>query len=520
MRIRILAASLASCFLLGARVSGNRIADESEVTRQVDALLSDAWKRDSLPVAKRVDDAGFLRRASLDIRGSIPSSEEVDSFLRETDPEKRRRKIDEMLGEPKYARHWAALLEIRMIGRDSRRRLIQTYGRDPAAEWLERGLATNRPYDALVRDLLTAEGVSDQDGEIAFVLRWSDSPANLAGQTSRLFLGIRLQCAQCHDHPYEKWKQEDFWSMAAYFARVRRTTVTAMDGRNQAVEILEGRRGDVTIPGTKKKAAPRFLEGAALDPVVPGNRRVALAERLTDRSNSQFGRALVNWVWAQFFGRGFVQPVDDFSETNAPVHADVLELLTRDFVESGYDLKRLIRIIAGTEAYQKDSRGEPDRIHFSKGSVRAMTPEQLFRSLAQATGLEEVVKVRQKGAPVAVEREMQGALAGFVSRFENDEMSEILRFELTIPQTLMMMNGRFNVDVLPAKAGVLLKILDRFKKPAERIAAMVLSALSRPATEAEQERFQAYLKLHGDQPAAWIDLYWVLLNSSEFFFNH
>lgn len=513
-------ASVLGLFLLASsQTKVSKRADETHVSKQIDQLFTAVWKKEKLIPSKQSNDEEFLRRVWIDLVGQIPPTEQVLAFLKNTDRDKRRKEIEELLNGPLYAKNWADLWQAWLIGRDRMR--FGKFYRNALHPWLEEAFAKNMRYDAFVRQIISAEGVSDENGQTIFLLRWSDSPANMAGQTVRLFMGVRLQCAQCHNHPYQKWTQEDFWSTAAFFARVRRHPVRDRDGKRRAFELLEGRRGDVTLPDTDKIIPPRFVIGSTPDMSPRENRRDVFAKLITVPENIYFSQALVNRLWAHFFGRGFVNPVDDFNESNKPSHPEVLERLARDFSDHGYDLKRLIRIIVSTNTYQLSSKpsmnNQDDRRHFSRALLRPLTPEQLFYSLIHAANLQEIVKAR--GAD-KFEEFLQNALNRFTHVFDNDEMNESLSFEGTIPQALFLMNSRFSNDVLLAKHGTLRHILDEKRQPSDRVEAIFIATLSRLPDRSEKQKFLSYLQRQGDRVEAYQDLFWVLLNSTEFLFNH
>lgn len=500
---------------------------ETEVAREVDRMITEAWQREKLTPSELSSDAEFLRRISIDLTGRVPTADEVVEFLADRNSDKRRKKIDEYLGSASYAKHMADVWQVRLIGRDlrGRGRLLS----DPFEKWLEQAFGENRKWDAMVRDLISADGSTQTEGEgdIAYVVRWTDraqqeAPPNLAGQTVKVFMGIRLQCAQCHDHPYEKWTQQDFWGVAAYFARQRARQIQE-NQKPVGFELTDLKRGEVKMPGTDKVVAPKFITGGST--TMSGTRRAAVAELVTAKENAQFSRAFVNWAWYHFFGYTFVNPMDDFAESNKANLPEVLELLTRDFTESGFDVKRLLRIIVNTRTYQLSSKStksnEKDRTYFSKAQVRPMSPEQLFYSLAIATGLEDTIKDRAKKAKgETLERLLEQGLQRFTFLFDNDEMTESLDFEATITQALFMMNGQFSTQILMGKRGAIGKIESAAKNASEKIDQIYLTVLSRPPTDAERRRFLDFVRQNGDRTETYVDLFWVLLNSTEFFFNH
>ncbi len=536
--LSVLAVALAAPLVVSPQQHSTIPKREAEVSREVDRLLSAAWEREKIAPSEMSQDAEFLRRLTLDLLGRTPKAEEVTEFLHDRSSEKRRKKIEEYLANPEFAKNWAKIWTIRLLGRSGTRR-ANFLLRNPLDAWLEKAFASNMKYDTLVRELIAAEGVTnkEEDGSVGYVLRWTfqagaDKAPNLAGQTIRTFMGIRLQCAQCHDHPYEKWTQQDFWGVAAYFARANAKPIRGEDSKNKkkndivAIELNEVKRGEVKLPNSNTIVAPKFIANVgAKSSTAASNRRATLADMVTAKENTAFSRALVNWAWFHFFGAGFVNPVDDFTTSNKPSNPEALDLLASDFAENGFDLRRLIRIITGTKAYHLSSRSSKDnlrdRTYFSKALVRPMSPEELFRSLATATGLTEFLRERQKRAKgETAERLLEQAMNRFTFLFDNDEMTETLDFEATIGQALFLMNGNLTTEMLKSRTGSLSRILTTLKQPADRVEMIYLSTVSRRPTDAEKRRFLEFVRLQGDRDETYSDLMWVLLNSTEFFFNH
>lgn len=495
-----------------------------KISADVDKLIADHWKKANLTPSNQSDDAEFLRRIYLDIVGFPPAANEIVDFLKDTSKDKRQKVIDMLLANQYYAKNWADIWQTWLIGRDIQRRFMQAF-RSPLHKWLEDALSKNITYDVLAQKLITAEGVSDENGGIVFLSRWSEEIPNMAGKTTSLFMGIRLQCAQCHDHPTEKWKMEQFWGIAGFFSRVRRQEIRDADNKVKAVELFDGRRGEAMLPNSTKVIEPKFLVGETPKMTSKDKRREVFAKLLISKDNPYFARAIVNRMWAHFFGRGFVNPIDDMTEKNTPSHPEVLDQLAKDFVDNGYDLKRLIRIITNSKAYQLSSKPSnnnvKDKDKFSRALLRPLAPEQLFYSLVKALSVEDIMKKNKdskKGEDL--EEFIQKALQRFTIIFEDDEMNEKLDFEGTVTQALFLMNGRFTNEFLNSKLGSLAQILNYYKTFEDRLNAIFLVSLCRVPQNSEKQKFSDYLKTHGDKPETWNDIFWVLLNSTEFFMNH
>ncbi|HXX94775.1 MAG TPA: DUF1553 domain-containing protein, partial [Planctomycetota bacterium] len=380
-----------------------------------------------------------------------------------------------------------------------------------------------------------------------------DLPKALAGKLTRTFMGVQIQCAQCHDHPFDKWTQEDFYGMASFFTEVlpRRTVIPektppapgemkmprfyfviedqaarpfrrGMMGMGPGMGLGTGM--DLAIPESKgKPVKASFIESAkGPEPGVP--RRAEFARLMTDPGNLQFARECVNRYWAHFFGAGIVNPPDDFSGKNKPSHPELLDALARDLIAHGYDLHWLIRSIAGSEAYgltsrARDRSGPPEKL-FALARVRALTPEQILGSVFVATGGAQ----GPPGAPSMGEEQRRRAMFGLLSQFRHafgdDEGGELVDFSGSIPSALLMMNSPVVTrGTIARTGGGLGRLLASRPGLEERIRAIFLLALTRLPTEGEVARWSGVLRAStGD--AGYEDLFWTLLNTSEFLFNH
>ncbi|MFA0733460.1 MAG: hypothetical protein BKPUNTRY_003031, partial [Candidatus Fervidibacter sp.] len=321
-------------------------ADEQRLVQTINAALARYWYEHQIKPAPLASDAEFLRRVYLDLTGNLPPEEVTRQFLADRSPDKRRKLIEQLLDSPDYAKWWATVWRIWLIGRESRR-VAALVGIRAMEQWLQDKLAQNVPYNRWVYELLTASGRTDENGAATFFVKYEAKPEELAGAVSRIFLGTRIQCAQCHDAFNDpRWKQQDFWSVAAYFARVRVRPVRDQN-RIVAFEVWEAPRGEAFMErnGQRQMVSPKFVLASIALPEEPPERRAAFAAYLTHPQNRLFAQAVVNRYWAYFFGHGLVHPIDDFRPENPPVVPEVLEKLTDDFIANGYDLKRLIRII-------------------------------------------------------------------------------------------------------------------------------------------------------------------------------
>jgi hypothetical protein len=509
--------------------------EEQALADQIDKLIGEGWAKHGVTPTEPAGDAEFLRRLSLDVGGRIPWNSEVRAFLEDPSPDKRDRKITQRLNNIRYATYFTSVWRNLLIPPNNNQ-----FGQNFAAQldpWLRKRLTENRPYDEIVRELLTvpfpagADFPTDQPfainpndiGPRAFYQANESKPETLAANTSRLFLGIRLECAQCHDHPFAKWSREDFWGFAAFFGGLapQQPQGGFFSPTGEQPDVRE-----IKIPGKDRVVKARFLDRTEpkwRDGV--GSRKI-LAEWITSKENPYFARAVVNRVWADFFGVG-IEPVDEPTSDNPPSHPELLDLLAKSFVEHGYDLKFLIGAIVRTRAYQLSSgMTDPSQMDprlFARMSVKGLTAEQFFDSLALATGYGEREPVNQDFDGMG---NATSPKAEFLAKFSNfaDKRTE---FQTSILQALALMNGKVVADMTSDdinRSKALAAIEDApFMTTEKKIESLFLSTLSRKPTEKELAKLTKYVDEGGptkNSRKALGDVFWVLLNSSEFSLNH
>ncbi len=524
MRTLLCLVAVATLSVVVASAPGAEPASAADMTARVDARLAEGWQREHVEPAPRADDAEFLRRAWIDLCGIIPPLNDADGisgvrdFLASTDPDKRAKLIERLLARPSHATHFAHLWKDVLLPADAN---VQQFGGDAGFQsWLRGQFADNRPYDDLAADLLLARGQVNQSGPALFFTALQLKPEEIAANSSRVFLGTQIQCAQCHDHPFDHWKKQDFWGYAAFFARL------LAPGQRQPVafQVLDAERGEVTLPGTTEIVMPRFLGGEE-SPDEPGKeRRARLVAWLTAAENPYFARAAVNRVWSILFGRGLVHPIDDFGKHNPASHPELLDELASDFAQSGYDVKRLIRILAGTRAYQLTSRstiGGDDRGElFARMAIKSLTADQLYDCLIEAMRRREVLV---PGSPYAANRSFDPTRQTFLAKFRAPRQGAT-EYEGGVPLALTLMNGATIRQATDLSQSDLLLALDApFFTGEEQVEVLFLSALSREPSEEEREQFVSYVKAASGDPGnrqALSDVLWALLNSAEFAFNH
>ncbi len=489
---------------------------------RIDQQLATAWPGDFHP-APLADDAEFFRRVHLDLTGRIPSIVEIRDFLDDTRPEKRRLWIERILQSDRddpgyrdaYSAHFATVWRTWLLPQSGQQFAVQPMS---FQLWLRQRFQSNLGYDQIVRELLSLDPIPPNgsgrpyDGSPAsFYLANDLQPETLAASTARLFLGIKLECAQCHAHPFAKWTREQFWEYAAFFTDVPRSARTNPASK---LDLHDG----IKIMGTDKVAKARFLDGVA-PKWKNGKTRPTLADWMTAADNPYFARAVLNRLWSYFFGVGLMEQLDSPPDEQNPIHTALLEELGRAFVASKYDLKFMIRVLVSTQAYQRTSRVTPESSSsqklFGRMPLRGLSPEQLFDSLAVATECSETAPVEQDqlflGAP-------SSPRAQFVAKFPNQELRT--EYQMSILQALYLMNNEFITrQTSAAKNQTLATLAEQQTSSASKVEALYLVVLSRKPSPDESKRFAAYIDT-GDPKSTLADVFWILLNSPEFILNH
>jgi hypothetical protein len=498
---------LSSATIVEVEAGEKQRAAETLSTR-IDELLTQHWQQHYIEPAPAASDAEFLRRVSLDLTGRIPRVAEVRDFLADPNPHKRRQLIDRLLDDPRYVTNFTNVWRAVLLSQASAANLQPL---TPYLEaWLAPKLRDNTPYDAIIRELLTiplgdrltsSSALGSQPTPLAFYQANELKPENLASAASRIFLGVNLECAQCHNHPFADWKQDQFWQFAGFFAGVER--LRPDNAMAAAPERMD--RRELKIPGTERVVAARYLDGSSPDWSPSARPREALADWMTSPQNPYFARAAANRLWAHCFGRGIIDPLDELGGRSAASHPELLDELTRQFIASGFDLKFMLRAITGSSAYQRSSQqthaSEQDRTAFARQPSRGMTPEQLFDSLVLATGCDENLR------------------ANFLVEFSyldrpTDRQTSIL-------QALSMMNGRLITDAAISGDNTLESVVAApFLYRRDKVETLYLATLSRLPTDAEHTGFDAYVSDAESFEIALEDLFWALLNSAEFVLNH
>ncbi len=489
----------------------------------LDALVLEKLARLRVRPAPRCDDETFVRRVHLDLIGLPPTVEERAAFLADPRDDRRARLVDRLLEREEFVdlwvMEWSDMLGIRS---DPRRNLspkaMLRYG-----EWLEERLRADTPIDVLVRELLTADGSTLADPPANFYHVEPD-PLKLAENVAQSFLGMRLQCAQCHNHPFDRWTMDDYYGFAAFFAQVGRKS----GAEPRETIVFDRGTGDVKHPVGGAAVHPRFLGGAAAD-VAGKDRRRVLAEWLTDGENPYFARSFVNRVWARFLGVGVVEPVDDFRVSNPPSNEPLLDALAASFVTSGYDLRALVRRICLTDAYQRstdaDETNALDRRNFARRHPRRLRAEVLLDTICRVTETTPKFAGLPEGLR-AVELQDGADTNEFLLTFGRPVRTTVCAcdvvMEPNLSQALLLLNGT-DVGARIAEGDLPRRMLAEGRSPEEALEELYLRCLGRLPDDAERAALLATVRDAQPEHEAHLaleDVFWALLNSKEFLFNH
>ena len=483
-----------------------------------------------VPPSPAATDAAFLRRVSLDLTGEQPHPEQVREFLRDTDPARRAKLVDALIASNDFVLFWQIklgdMLEITSGRPEFAGQAAITY-----ANWVRKQLIDNTPWDVVVRSLLTAVGKIERDtgGPVAYALEGLD-PKVSAEKTAQRFLGLRIRCAQCHDHPFDVWTQDDYFGLAATFAKVQRAPGgPGMMAMNRP-QVVINPEGSIEHLRTRKPAEPKILGGPPIESEdEEEDPRVAFADWLTRPDNPFFARAMANWTWAQLFGKGIADPPDDLSRSNPPVHPELLDALARHFVAKKFDLRDLIRTIATSEAYALSSStvpgNEADNRLFSHQMPRPLTAHQMADALAQATDVTNQFAGgdvnRGKRAIEIQDPSTQSTILEAFGRCNRvNGCASVANPSLSLRQSLLVIGGDVIEKKISAPRGYLANMLELGLGPDEVVENLYLRALCRPPTSEELAHWTAVLSQAKTLREAAEDLFWALLNSREFAFNH
>lgn len=491
---------------------------ETPENNYIDALMHKKFKKLRIQPSGLCSDEEFLRRVSIDITGTLPTVEEYQQFMASTDPQKREKLVDELLDRKEFVEvwvmKWAELLTIRTTQQIAYKPMLRYYN------WLQERVANNVPMDQMVRELLSANGGTFSNAATNYYQNETNT-LKVAENVAQVFMGMRIQCAQCHNHPFDRWTMDDYYSFAAFFSQIGRKR--GEDPRETIIFNSGG--GEVRHPVGNRVMAPKFLGGDTPD-VSGKDRREVMASWLASDQNPYFAQNLANIVWAHFFGQGIINEVDDVRVSNPAVNPELLETLAGKFSEYNYDFKRIVRDICTSRTYQlstaTNETNESDTTNFSHASLRRMRAEVLLDSITAVTE----TKNKFRGLPLgarAVQISDGNTSTYFLTTFGRAKRETVcsceVKMEPNLSQALHLLNG----DTIQTKIGqgnVVGRLLEEGMEPAGIIENLYIRSLCRKPTDAERANLLAMVEQEEDKKRALEDVFWALLNSREYLFNH
>ena len=486
---------------------------------EIDRLVFARWKNLHLLPSELCSDEVFLRRAAIDLTGRLPQPEELRAFVADTSPDKRARMIDRLMESPDFTElwvmRWAELLQIRTANGVSPKGLL-LYDR-----WLRERVRAGVTIDRIVRELLPATGGTFENPATSYY-QTETTPQLLAENVAQSFLGTRIQCAQCHNHPFDRWTMDDYYGFASFFSQVGYKQ--AQDPRE--IMIFNAAAGGLKHPVGDRDAVPTFLgAGVAVLPAGADYREV-LAAWLPSPANPAFGRNLANVVWSHFFGIGIVEPVDDVRVSNPPSNPALLQYLGEKLSRDGYDIRPLVREICNSRTWQLSTqRNDSNRLderHFSHGRVRRMRAEVLLDCISQVTGTTDDFRGLPAGSraiQIADGQTPNYFLSTFGRSTRNTACSCEVKTSPTLSQALHLLNGETTSGKI-AEGRLIERLMQQHDDPLTVVRELYVACLSREPVPAELEKIQTRIEEQSDLQQSLTDLFWALLNSNEFVFNH
>lgn len=487
----------------------------------IDRLCAEKWKKLGLLPSPAADDATFIRRVTIDLCGRLPTADEVRAYLADAAEDKRVRLVERLLASPDYpaffAMRWGTIL-----------RNSQLAGSDRAAyafhNWIKDMLARNRPYDEFVRGIVAAAGEWQDAPAINWYWQMRDDQLHqVTADTAQVFLGIRLQCARCHHHPYERWGQEDYYGLAGFFTRLGRKSFGEPPPYYSAPRVTTGEQN----PLTKKTPEPKFLDGAYGKFSPEQDPRHELVDWMARPENPFFARVLVNRLWGHFFGRGLVDQVDDMRETNPPSNPELLDALAKDFIEHKFDVKHVIRQLALSRVYALSSapieQNQSDTQNFARFYSRRLIAEVLHDAVDQATGAKSQFGGMASDAR-AIDLPHEGFGSYFLETFDRPKRVTGCECErspgATLAQVLLLSNSDEIENKLASGDGRAARLVKEQPSDDLAIEELYLATLGRRPTPEERGKTVVYVAGGSNRQQSLEDVLWSLLNSKEFLFNH
>jgi hypothetical protein len=498
---------------------------EFPATNFIDALVLKQWRALGLVPSDLCTDAEFIRRAGLDITGTLPTAEEVRAFVTNADPGKREKLVDRLLDRPEYAAYfalkWADILRNKREANPQYQASTYRF-----YDWIRKSLAANTPYDQWVGSILTATGSPSSTPQVGWYRRMQSTDA-FVDNSAQVFLGMRLQCAKCHHHPFERWSQDDYYGFAAFFAKVgRKPSLSASQAGRKEEVIFLARSGSVNHPKTGRQMVPTGLGDtpASLRPTDDPRRK--LVAWMTGPRNPYFAKALVNRYWAHFFGRGICEPMDDLRVSNPPTNPELLDRLADDFVGHRFDLKHLVRTICTSRVYGlsciPNEYNARDKQSFARRYPRRMSAEVLLDAIAQVSGVPNEFPGLPRGTR-AIELPDESVSSAFLDTFgrpKRDTACECERVtDASLSQSLVLLNSS-EIQIRLAAAGSRAQVLAKDPRPdSEKVEQLFWSAFARAPSSSEAAAAKGYLERNKDKrQQAFEDILWALINAKEFQF--
>lgn len=489
----------------------------------IDQKLVAKWKDLGLTPSQLSSDEDFFRRIHLDTIGTLPTPAEIKAFLADKSPDKRKKAIDKVINRPEFIDFWALKWgDLLKINRSD----LQERGMWSFHNWVRGSIRDNKPVDQMVKEIITAEGSTFTEGPANFFMTVR-TPQEWAETTSQVFMGVRIGCAKCHHHPFEKWSQDDYYGMTAFFVRLgtKNSQEFGLFGREQVVYLKD--KGETSHPRKGGVVKPHPLDGPVTDD--PLDRRVKLAEWLTNKNNPFFAKNIVNRFWGYYMGRGLFEPLDDMRATNPASIPELLDALADDFVAHKYDLKHLVRTIMNSHAYQLSSKATPgnkadaSNVYYTHFFVRRLSAEQLADAIDFATG----TLTKYDGLPLGTraiqlpDTEVKSFFLDVFGRPPRQITCECERVtQPNIAQALHLLNGEFLNKKLADPKGRITKAFQSKAKLPEIIEELYYVTLSRSPSQEETSRALQWIAKAPTPQEGVQDVLWVLLNSREFLFNH
>lgn len=512
------------------------------LSKRIDEHLAKTWKKAKVTPAEKADDYRFFRRLNLDLTGRIPELIPVTDFIDNQAPDKRWLWVDQFLESPEHSRHFSNVWRNIIIGSQTNQQLQFLTPQFEA--WLRDKVAKNVPLSEMTKQLLTSQqggpgmqpgfgGPGMGGGSPQLFFQANENKAeNLAGATSRVFLGVKIECAQCHAHPFAKWKQEQFWEFAAFYSTPQQIIRKGNEPLPPMPNFQPGR--EILIPGKDKVVKAKFLNGKEPEWQVGDNSRTVVANWVASKDNPYFSRAMADHIWSYLMGVSILEPIMEPSDDIPMTHPELLDDLAKGLVDNNFDAKFLIRAIVHSDAYQRSSGGkklaEKEDYHlFVRMPIRALTPEQIWDSVVIATVNDANMKKTLLDSPLNPNQFFDGRVQ------QSDRQQFLIKFttqdrryepQTSILQALFLMNGQYMTKKTRVEGNEDLKALANPNIDGGhegRVKSLYRLVLSRPPRADETERLVAYLQrggATGNLGDAVSDIYWALLNTSEFLHNH